>query len=51
MDALTKAREVWLLLLQAEQLIINDPNYYAVIDNIDNCMTQVEHLKQELGDE
>jgi len=52
MDALTKAREVWLLLLQAEQLITNDPDYHpSIINNIGNCMTQVEYLKQELGDE
>ena len=52
MDALDKAREVWLLLFQAEQLVINDPNYHpSILDNIDNCMTQVEYLKQELGDE
>ena len=52
MDALTKAREVWLLLLQAEQLVINDPSYHpSIINNIGSCMTQVEYLKLELGDE
>jgi hypothetical protein len=52
MDTLDKAREVWLLLLQAEQLVINDPHFHpSIINNIGNCMTQVECLKQELGDE
>jgi hypothetical protein len=46
MDRYAKASEVWFLLHQAEQLIINDPDYHPnIIQSLNNCMDIVEILQ------
>jgi hypothetical protein len=49
LDPYTKATEVWFLLHQVEQLIINDPNYHStVIQSVNNCMDIVETLQHNI---
>ena len=49
MDRYTKATEVWFLLHQVEQLIINDKDYHhTVIDAVNNCMDIVETLQHNI---
>jgi hypothetical protein len=44
-----KATEVWYLLNQVEQLIINDPAYHpSVLRSISNCMDIVETLQHDI---
>ena len=49
MDRYTKATEVWLLLHQVEQLIINDPDYSDIRYTVANCVdiVGVFHSKLE----
>lgn len=48
LDRYTKTTDVWYLLHQVEQLIINDPDYKNIIDSINNCMDIVETLQHDI---
>jgi hypothetical protein len=43
-----KVIEVWWLLNKLEQLMINDPDYAKVIQNITNSMDIVETLQHDI---
>lgn len=48
LDRYTKATDVWYLLHQVEQLIINDPDYKLILSNISNAMDVVETLQHNI---
>ena len=48
MDSYTKANEVWLLLHQVEQLIINDPDYTHVLRDVANCLDRVQVIQARI---
>jgi hypothetical protein len=48
MDRYTKTTEVWFLLHQVEQLIINDPAYIHVLRDVSNCMDRVETIQHTI---
>jgi len=49
MDRHSKASEVWHLLFQVEQLVINDPDYHpSVLTTVANCMDIVETLQHDI---
>jgi hypothetical protein len=48
MDRYTKTTEVWFLLHQVEQLIINDPAYIYVLRDVSNCMDRVETIQHDI---
>lgn len=48
MDPHTKATEVWFLLHQVEQLVINDPEYTHVLRDVSNCLDRVETLQHDI---
>lgn len=48
MDAYTKTTEVWFLLHQVEQLIINDPAYTHVHRDVSNCLDRVETIQHDI---
>ena len=43
-----KTIEVWFLLHQIEQLIVNDPDYRHIYNNISNSMDVVETLQHNI---
>ena len=48
LDRYTKTTDVWFLLHQVEQLIINDPDYKFIHDSISNAMDVVETLQHDI---
>lgn len=48
MDRYSKATEVWFLLHQVEQLIINDSDYIHVQRDVSNCMDRVETIQHDI---
>jgi hypothetical protein len=48
MDRYAKASEVWFLLHQVEQLIINDPAYAHVLRDVSNCLDRVSNIQHNL---
>jgi hypothetical protein len=48
MNRYDKTTEVWFLLHQVEQLVINDPDYRLIIDNISNSMDIVETMQHRI---
>lgn len=47
----TKCLEVWRLLFDVEQLIINDPDYEYVQHSISNCLDVVNTMHNRLETE
>ena len=43
-----KATEVWFLLHQVEQLIINDKQYLHVLRDVSNCLDRVETIQHDI---
>jgi hypothetical protein len=44
----TKCLEVWRLLFDVEQLIINDPDYEYIQNSISNCLDIVNTMQNRL---
>ena len=47
-DRYAKVTDVWFLLHQVEQLIINEPAYVHVLRNVTNCLVLVEIIQHDI---